>query len=202
MAIAAEFAATGDAWKKIALPPPPIDPTDDIAKLIHYRDHGRAARREEMAVQAITFHDYFAHLLAALPPSRPHTNVLVWTGIYVASIVAAYWKLKYMRARPVQVCASVFPTIVTPPHPSYPSGHALQGMLTAECAKLVTPQEMHVSIDRLGARVGENREYAGVHYPSDTTASHAIAPKVFGVLNDRSLVPEFRKLVDLAKKEW
>ena len=202
MAIAAEFAATGDEWRKNTDPGTPPDPANDIATLMSYRDYGRSTRQDEINAQEATFHDYFAHLLGAMPPSRPHTNVLIWTGIYVASIVASYWKLKYMRARPVQVCASVFPCLMTPPHPSYPSGHGLQGVLTAKCVKLVTPSGMHVSLDTLGARVGENREYAGVHYPSDTEASRRIAPEVFRILNDPTLVPEFDALVRLAKEEW
>lgn len=203
MAIATEFAATGNKWKEIDVPAPREEDLDkDIPTLIGYRDSEREKRREEIAAQATTFRDYFAHLLSAMPPARPHTYVLMTTGIYVASIVAAYWKLKHMRPRPVQVCASVFPTIETPPHPSYPSGHALQALLVAACVKLVAPHQRHEEIDSLAKRVGENREYAGVHYPSDTRASQDLAPKIFEILRNPDLVPTFDELVGLAKKEW
>src|SRR5215471_4291885 len=53
MAIAGEFAATGKLWQRKELcPPPPSDPTEDIAKLIEYRDGGRNQRREEIALCA------------------------------------------------------------------------------------------------------------------------------------------------------
>jgi len=203
MAIAGEFAATGKLWQRKELcPPPPSDPTEDIAKLIEYRDGGRNQRREEIATQAMSFYDYFAQLLSASPPSRPHTHVLIMTGIYVGGFVVAYWKLKHMRPRPVQVCPRIFPTIMTPPHPSYPSGHALESALAAECAKLVAPLPLHDPLDVLAERIGRNREYAGVHYPSDTDRSLALAKPVFDILNNEDLVPEFRNLVELARQEW
>jgi acid phosphatase (class A) len=61
---------------------------------------------------------------------------------------------------------------------------------------------MHGPLEALGKRIGRNREYAGVHYPSDTETSWKLADAVFEVLTNPTRVPEFTKLVELAKQEW
>jgi hypothetical protein len=148
------------------------------------------------------FNDYFDQLVSASPPSRPHTHCLIMTGIYLGGLIVSYLKLKHMRARPVQICPSVFPTIMTPPHPSYPSGHALEAKLVAMFLERVTAKSLHLPLHALADRIGVNREYAGVHYPSDTQRSWEIAEMINKMLDRPGLAPEFNNLVKLAKVEW
>ena len=141
---------------------------------------------------------YWGNRVAGSVRACPGTYRLGLIGLQVAGLVAASHKLDYMRARPGQVWPSIAPVIATPPHPSYPSGHGLQGLLIAECLKLVAPA-MANAIDRLGERIGVNREIAGVHFPSDTAASKSITPKVMAVLKK---VPQFDEVLQAAKAEW
>src|SRR5262249_40019239 len=55
----------------------------------------------------------------------------------------------------------------------------------------------------LADRVARNREIAGLHYPSDSTAGVTLAGAITDkILLDREYLPKFTKLVDAAKAEW
>jgi len=173
--------------------------TDDIAGLWKWYLSGeRHNREQEVKKQAVDISPYWANLLACSSSSMPATWSLVLIGLQVGGMIAAYHKLHYRRARAVQVWAPIAPMIATPPHPSYPSGHALQGMLIADCVSLAVPQ-MAAACEALGERIGINREIAGVHFPSDTRASHWIAEQTMPILKT---VDEFNEVVELARNEW
>jgi hypothetical protein len=83
-------------------------------------------------------------------------------------------KALYGRKRPHVVNAQVSPVIEVPWHSAYPSGHAAQAALLANIFSLANP-DARSRLQALGLRVGRNREIAGVHYPSDTTAGRRLA---------------------------
>jgi acid phosphatase (class A) len=89
-------------------------------------------------------------------------------------------KQLYNRARPYQVFPELDP-MFCPGHSSYPSGHATEAsavaMLLARAMSHLgdpyrLPRERALESAR---RVAENREVAGVHFPSDTAAGVALA---------------------------
>ena len=47
----------------------------------------------------------------------------------VALFVSMYYKGKYKRPRPSELCPALLPPIVVPGHASFPSGHATQARL-------------------------------------------------------------------------
>ena len=186
----------------------------DLASMWKDMLERRLPRELEIQEQADDISPYWANLLACSDSSRPATWSLVMVGLQIAGLVAAYHKMIYKRARPVQVLPSIAPTISTPPHPSYPSGHGLQGLLIAELVKLAAPS-MAAACDILGARIGENREIAGVHFPSDTRASKRILPKIIKILigegqtanpsssdPDQYPIKELGAIVKAARIEW
>jgi len=63
----------------------------------------------------------------------------------------------------------LIPWIKVPLHPSYPSGHATQGMYTAEILSYYDPDNKDIYM-KAGKLIGYNRELAGLHYRSDTIA--------------------------------
>lgn len=202
--IAAAFAAQPD-WTKDCDPgDPPLNDDElrvDEAWLRHLSDRGDrndADLGPAITLQAQDISQYWANLLACSAASRPATWTLVLISLQVAGLVAAYFKLKYMRARPAQVWTAIAPPIATPPHPSYPSGHALQAFLTAECTKMVVPA-MSEHCDALAEQIAVNRERAGVHFRSDTDASRRIRKKVLTVLER---VSQFTAVLEQAHKEW
>jgi hypothetical protein len=203
-AIAAAFAAK-PGWTTTCDPKdPPVtakELQDDEAQLRWYSDQGDRSDADLGAainLQATDISQYWANLLACSAASRPATWALVLIGLQVGGLVAAYFKLKYMRARPAQVWTAIAPSIATPPHPSYPSGHALQAFLIAECVKLAVPA-MAKQCDALADQIALNRERAGVHFASDTEASRRIRPHVLAILRR---VSEFERILGQATNEW
>ena len=90
-------------------------------------------------------------------------------------------------------------------HAAFPSGHALQSFLIAACVSEALPtdntaNDLKAALHALADRIGENREVAGVHYPSDREASRAIAPVVMKALHDKS--PMYNGLLTRARMEW
>lgn len=132
---------------------------------------------EELEAQRFGTERYFSKLLACSPEFRPVTHLVVLTCVQIGGLVASRFKLKYKRARPVQVWPVVRPLLPTPRHPSYPSGHALQCFLIAEVLGKTVPATAP-QLARLALRIAVNRERAGVHFPSDTEASFGLAEKV------------------------
>ena len=103
-----------------------------------------------------------------------------------------------MRARPSQLEPRLAPTLDVPGHPAYPSGHATQMFLAAKAlATVVRSHEIGEQLFAMAARVAENREWAGLHYASDTVAGERLAVAVFPQVED-----SFRESFQKAAREW
>ena len=108
-----------------------------------------------------------------------------------------HFKYKFNRQRPFQIYPALLPPISTPPHSSYPNGHALQSFLIAGCLTEACPN-IKVPVDALAHRIGANREVAGVHFGTDRKVSHEIAGPTMDALRKGKL---FNQLVATARKE-
>ncbi len=98
----------------------------------------------------------------------------------LGTIVVTHYKKRFARLRPSQLEPQLRPMIGVPQHASYPSGHALQYFLVAKAlASVVQDQAIGNELFRIAQRVAENREWAGLHYPSDTEAGKQIAFAIF-----------------------
>ncbi len=107
-------------------------------------------------------------------------------------------KLRFDRVRPSFVDEAVELVVPNPAHPAYPSGHAAQGLFYGEVFAAWEPHRAEEH-RRIAIEVGRNREYAGVHYPSDTQAGRAFARYVIA----RCLGSEvFLRWWSDAAKEW
>jgi membrane-associated phospholipid phosphatase len=110
------------------------------------------------------------------------------------------------RPRPSQLCPALLPPIQVPSHASYPSGHATQATLIAECAKLVLPASgwdgLKHDLDVLARRIGRNREIGGLHYPSDSDAGRTLAAGILAIMRDASIMPRFDRDLGKARAEW
>jgi len=89
--------------------------------------------------------------------------------LYDVSLVVLDLKSRFNRVRPSVVLSSIDPILDVPWHSSYPSGHSAQATVVSELMANIFPNKRQ-SFDRLAKRIGENREIAGLHYPSDTLA--------------------------------
>lgn len=196
-----------------------MEPDSIRAELLTLFKHALSSRKTfdaEVRAQAGDFSTYFGDLLGASPACRPNTWSLVLIGLQLGGLVTSHFKMHYRRARPAQVWPAIQPMIDTPPHPAFPSGHAMQAYLIAALAGMVVPPGVKQACDSLAKTVHENREVAGVHWPSDGAASFAVVDRIAGPL--RAMMDDpgqeaapgpatpgldaFRRVAAAARDEW
>lgn len=125
------------------------------------------------------------HAMLMLEPSyAPATCLLIRVARRVGELVGMCLKNEFRFPRPSQICPAIVPMIDPPAHPSFPSGHALQGRLMSlvlRDVRGVLPQARRL-LDELADRVAMNRIIAGLHYPLDNEAGVMAADKVHEML--------------------
>ncbi|WP_255757553.1 vanadium-dependent haloperoxidase [Massilia sp. erpn] len=94
-------------------------------------------------------------------------------NVALADTFIATWEAKYhfWTARPVTMAKTVLgvelkPAILTPPFPSYVSGHAAFSGAGARILGAVFPQEAG-SVDAMAVEAATSRMYGGIHYRHD-----------------------------------
>lgn len=189
-----------------------IDPGDwrhenvakEIKELVNLGTMARGQFRDEILAQADDATTFWANLLMMYPASCPATFTLMEIGKAVGTMIAMYFKRVYQRPRPVQVYPPLMPLLMSPPHASYPNAHALQSNLMSELlAQDGVRPDMREPLMALALRVGQNREIAGVHYPSDRKASEHMAPRIMNIFRELYGQPSaYREIVERAKQEW
>ena len=103
-------------------------------------------------------------------------------------------KRHYNRPRPKVLAKELglpletFP-LKTAGSPSYPSGHATQGRLVALLVADEAPLEHRSNILEIGKRIGEGRQTAGAHYPSDTEFGIRLANHLYD-MSKQSMEPD------------
>jgi len=130
--------------------------------------------------------------------AAPRTRALLAHVEQDASLAVFHAKRQFQRARPHQLEPRLHPCIAVPGHPAYPSGHALQGYLVARVLSLILP-EAREALMNAGVLIGREREIAGLHYPSDSTASRALGQALFAGLQTNAA---FLAEVEAARAEW
>ncbi|WP_247332621.1 phosphatase PAP2 family protein, partial [Bradyrhizobium sp. 147] len=194
----AEFGKTN--WQSIDVRGPPTNHAvifAEIEELLGPAMDDRDDLANEIIDQDVRLVGYFAQVLMLSPSAHPNTIKIIEMADHVGLMVAVYYKLKFNRGRPQQVCPALFPMIASPWHASYPSGHSLEGHLMALSLGEIMPGAKS-ALMALAARIGRNREVAGVHYPSDTAAGKEIAESVFPYLKECTT---FSAVLDAAKRE-
>jgi acid phosphatase (class A) len=136
--------------------------------------------------------------------SHPKTYRLTQTVSQIGWYVVQHNKEKFKRTRPSIVAPHLIrPLIKVPSHPAYPSGHAIQskliGMILIEVMGSNTSDLLKDRIEEVYLDIGENRERAGVHYPSDTAAGQKLAYDVFQLIGDDT---KLLAAIEAAKEEW
>ena len=108
-------------------------------------------------------------------------------------------KIHYNRPRPQklskvltffrQASFNVYP-LKTAETPSYPSGHATEGRFVSLYLADKVPFEHKGNIKKIGDDIGNSRQIAGVHYPSDTEFGHQLASAFYSHYKDKSGIKE------------
>ncbi len=189
-----------------------LEPPDNSAEnlrflmedLIKKRNTMRSLRFYEILGQANALDDCWNQLLGAINGHRPHVAQLVQIGIAVGQMVGMHFKNEHKRMRPIQVYPALMTSVPTPGHPSYPNNHSLQSHLIRHCVYKGMPPGAQAAfkdvLTAFAARVGENREIAGVHFKDDTEAGRDVAAQIFLKYLDRC--PPFNAVCEAAVAEW
>lgn len=157
----------------------------EIKKLLEKQEEreedGRKAEliRQRIVEQIGTIPD-FHRIMAFAAHSHPATVQLMQAMQQIGTIGAMYFKNKFKRPRPSQIEPELRTLIDVPPHPSYPSGHATQAHLVARALATISGNpEVGEELFRIADDVAINREYAGLHYVSDSNAGRVLAYGLF-----------------------
>lgn len=130
------------------------------------------------------------------------TGKLLEAAYLDLAVVTFVFKQRFDRIRP-SVLASrldlpLEPSIEIPAHPAYPSGHATGAYGLAYLLQEIDPANAGRYLED-ARRIGENREIAGVHYPSDTEAGRVLARQVVDAFLSN---PSFVQQLESARAEW
>lgn len=178
-----------------------IETEEEVVELFRKQDITRNdTTREAEIVRQITSADPMDLLrpLGIELQGYPATRALIRTVLQLSERVVYIYKDRFLRLRPNAFDTRLRPLIANPPHSAYPSGHSFQmfsvaHVLTRAFAEIPATTEMF----HIAQRIGENREYAGVHYATDTEVSRKLAaefaPYLFHVC---------RRQMRAAQREW
>jgi hypothetical protein len=141
------------------------------------------------------------------PPAYYHRMLLtdegrnIQTGALIKKVITwsmppiMYFKHHWKRPRPTQLEPRIRPAIDCPTHPAYPSGHSTQSHLIALVIGKVTGREdIQDALWDAAHRIAQNREYAGVHYKSDSECGIDLAEQLlpFFVTENDGLISKAR----------
>lgn len=165
---------------KIDLPPGPEKTRCEIRELHAKQIKLRGDRMRQQEIIDQMFADNVTEVLRPLGIENlggyENTELLISSVLQLAERVGYVYKRRFLRARPSQAAPELRPFIGDPPHEAYPSNHAFQMFSIAEVMTRMLPENPATSeLFYVAQRVGENREYAGVHYASDTEAGRQLA---------------------------
>lgn len=107
-------------------------------------------------------------------------------------------KRKYDRVRAIYLDNRLKTVVPNPEHPAYPSGHSTEAHFYAHVFSHLNPGKRDVYFKN-AKRIAENRELAGVHYPSDTKAGIMLGEQVFTAMMKNE---KFRDVLKSASLEF
>jgi hypothetical protein len=211
-----EFLMNTNWQAQIKIASPPGDHSDqtkgELQDLRVKRDHeGRQERATEIIAEIYDYVGLYENLCYFDARSHPTTSDLVWTTDLIGWTVVQYYKERFGRKRPSDLDPSIRPIIRVPTFSAYPSGHCTQPHLINCALKEVlgaridepSPNLPEVTLreelDSTTRRIAENREWAGVHYKSDTEAGKILAESIWALIERNG---NFIRFIAEARKEW
>ena len=193
----------GAIWENILIDPPPGPSTSlrEAEALIDLQimREGNPVRREEIVRQAsFGILDYTAPLGIDTLGGFEGTRNLIVAILEITEEIGLYYKDRFNRPRPNIIEPRLRPALPVPSHASYPSNHSFQSFAVANVLQRMIPEHPGVTaLYERARRVAENREWAGLHYASDTDAGEELAARVAPYLVDA-----MDETIRRAQSEW
>jgi acid phosphatase (class A) len=188
---------------KTLLPGPPADDSaahkaevDRMLSLQESRTPAEVARcTSEEKVTAFAFDTVLGP--AFNKKNLPVTAALMKEAYVEAKAVSDQAKKIWNRVRPPIADKRIHPCVALEDTPSYPSGHAVRGMLWATLLAEIYPDQRAALMAR-GKQIGDDRFLAGMHYPSDVAGGQILGAEIAKMLLAN---PAFLAKLDQAKAE-
>jgi membrane-associated phospholipid phosphatase len=158
-----------------------------LTHLDYYADQ-RFERTAEILAQISDILSFFGAVAHMQPEQKRWTHELLIAALKAAALIELQFKHLLACRRPVEYHHQIQPMIQTPPHSSYPSGHAteafvvatiLRGLIARRYKGTIPPEWTH-SLLKLAVRIAQNRTVAGVHFPVDSAAGAALGASIGG----------------------
>ena len=113
------------------------------------------------------------------------TETLFHLVLALTDEIGLRYKSRFDVLRPNQIEPRLRPFLPNPGHASYPSNHSFQSFSIAFIFSRMLPEHPASSeLFRSARRIAENREWAGLHYASDTRAGYQLARMVAPILEE------------------
>ena len=141
----------------------------------------------------------FRPLRADTDGPNQNTRKLLLAAVTWSVPYIMYFKSVRMRPRPNQLDPTIETVVGVPGHPAYPSGHSTQAHLMALVGyEISRDRKIRATLWAAADRIAENREYAGLHYRSDSLCGTELG---------RQLLPFFIQdhlpdIVAVRNEEW
>jgi hypothetical protein len=194
------------AWDQAITVPPPVAPTQaEIDDLLILAVTERPEAMGEIVSQHQAQQNCFLQLLMMNSSTHPATFKAMKFTARVGETVMMFFKDKYKKARPSQVCPMLYPPLPVPGHASYPAGHACIAHITARCLIEITAGPNSTTspyadaLIKLADRIGLNRVIAGFHYRSDIDAGAKLGDDTYAFMRNCQI---YKDQVQAAKAEW
>ena len=191
-----------DGWRSVQLPelPGPDETERELQVLLKMQNdyEKRERRRPDIIDEKDNTSSQFMRVVMFGPSSHPNTTVLFEAMVMVGAIVVMHYKNNFGRPRPSQLEPALRPMLDVPGHPAYPSGHATQSYLVAQAlTTVIRNHEIGRELYGIAEQVAVNREWAGLHYRSDSEAGKQLARELFPYIEDA-----YEATFAAAAREW
>ncbi|MGD0403104.1 MAG: phosphatase PAP2 family protein [Candidatus Acidiferrales bacterium] len=110
-------------------------------------------------------------------PRTARAEAILYAAIYDALLTTWHEKFRYLRPRPALLEPALPTVILTPKHPSYPSGHGTYVAAADAVLRSFFPED-ESEYGYLVSEVNNARVWAGIHFREDQIAGNLIGRQV------------------------
>jgi hypothetical protein len=149
-------------------------------KLVRNHADLRSDRQAEITVQQSDIMSFFGAMGHLNSSRRKYTIEMLHLTYNIAAMIAQQVKHRQRAPRPVDYDSRIQPTIQTPDHSSFPSGHAVEAFAVAYVLKSLMDCAANETsaVEKLAVRIAANRVVAGVHFPIDNAAGALLGHQI------------------------
>jgi hypothetical protein len=165
----------------LRLTPPPYGVFQAQLDTLLSRAAERERRASEILLQVKPADAFWASIVGLRSDNHRWTAEFLNCALDFTMFVLFRFKQAFIRPRPFEYTAQIQPILQTPGHDSWPSGHATEAHLIARVLSTLAtlsarthPADVEIELWKLAHRIARNREVAGLHFPTDTTAGKVL----------------------------